>query len=259
MSELHRYPRTRHLEGSFLGEDDDAPVSFDRFAGRHIVVSEKIDGANAAISFTPGGRILLQSRNRFLDVEHVTSGPYAGLHEWAQHVADDLFRILGTRYVMFGEWVKKKQSVFYDALPQPFLEFDVFDTRAQRFVSTPVRRALLRELPVASAPILAEGAFASLAELMVFVGPSRCKTPAWRDALLQAISEAAVANAERFVKETDPSDDMEGLIVKLEENGVVTERAKLVRAPLDGRGGRQAFLHSSVSALRDRLIENKLV
>jgi hypothetical protein len=255
---LHRYPRTRHLEGSFLpiGDDEADTLSFARFAGRRLVVSEKIDGANAAISFTTDGCMLLQSRSRFLDEEHFARGPYAGLHEWAQSVADDLFRVLGDRYVMYGEWVKKKQSVFYDALPSAFLELDILDTRRFHFLGTQERRALIGALPIASAPVLADGVFATRDELAVFLGPSRFKTPSWRTRLMLAINEAHldVDDVERFVNETDPSDDMEGLYLKVEEGGVVTERAKLVR-----QGARAPFLHSQVSAVFDRPVENRVI
>ena len=251
---MFRYPRTRHLSGSYLpiGDDEADVLPFSQFAHQRIVVSEKVDGANAAISFSDEGRMLLQSRSRFLEPEHMEVGPYAGLHQWSQRVEDELFRVLGTRYVMYGEWVKKKQSVFYDALPQDFLELDVLDRRTEQFLSTPRRRALLRGLPIVSVPVLAEGVFSSMRELLVFLGPSRFKTPGWREQLMQAICEAEVSDAERFVRETDPSDDMEGLYVKLEVDGVVRDRAKFVR-----HGARQDYLHASVSVLRDRLVENR--
>jgi RNA ligase len=250
---LHRYPRTRHVEGSYLpsGDDEADVLSFSHFAGQRIVVTEKVDGANAAISFTSEGRLLLQSRNRFLEQDHITVGQYAGLHAWAQGVEDELFRVLGSRFVMYGEWVKKKQSVFYDALPQAFLELDVLDTHTEQFLSVQRRRALLSTLPIASVPILAEGVFQSMGELLVFLGPSRFKTPQWKNHLWGAIADACVSDPDRFMRETDPSDDMEGLYLKVERAGVVQQRAKLVR-----HGARSDYMHASVSVLRDRPVEN---
>lgn len=64
---LHRYPRTPHLEGSAAFDDDDLRAPFDDLAGRHVVITEKIDGVNGAVSFSTHGRLLLQSRSRFLD------------------------------------------------------------------------------------------------------------------------------------------------------------------------------------------------
>src|SRR6266571_1703927 len=51
---MWKYPRTPHLAGSGLQPgDEDLPVAgFEALEGRHLVVEEKLDGANSAISFT---------------------------------------------------------------------------------------------------------------------------------------------------------------------------------------------------------------
>jgi hypothetical protein len=253
--ELHRYPRTRHVEGSATqpGDDDLELAQVRDFVGRHMVVSEKIDGANAAVSFSDQGRLLLQSRSRFLD-ERTLSGTYAGFHDWATQHEDLLWPVLRDRYVMFGEWVFTKQTVFYDALPNAFLELDVLDKDTGEFLSTPRRRQLLRGLPIVSAPVLAEGTFQKLDEVRALLGPSRFKTPGWRDELLTAIALADVEDCERFIRETDPSDDMEGLVLKREENGVVVARAKYVRP-----GFRSPYLHTSSQWLAQRKVRNRVL
>ena len=75
MTPIRKYPRTRHILDSGLQQDDHdlAAAGFEAVAGRHLVVEEKIDGANAAISFDSGGRLLLQSRGHYL-----TGGPRGG-------------------------------------------------------------------------------------------------------------------------------------------------------------------------------------
>ena len=57
-----KYPRTPHLEGSRLqpGDEDLSQIRFSEIAGRHLVVEEKCDGANAAISFSDEGEMFLQ-------------------------------------------------------------------------------------------------------------------------------------------------------------------------------------------------------
>ncbi len=252
--ELRRYPRTPHLDGSSGFDDDDLRVPFDSFVGRHLVVSEKIDGVNGAVSFSSKGRLLLQSRSRFLDHDLPQQGVYAGFIDWAAENEDRLWPVLGTRYVMFGEWLAAKHVVFYDALPAAFVELDVLDTMTNTFLSTERRRTLLRGLPLVGAPVLAAGHFSSMTELMPFLGPSRFKTPGWRDELLYAIAEAEVSDAERFVRETDPSDDMEGLYLKVEEGGIVTGRAKYVRA-----GYRPGFSTSNATWQRTRAVKNRVL
>src|SRR5215472_547697 len=67
MNEIYKYPRTHHIEGSGLqpGDEDLDVVSFHEFAGRFLVVEEKMDGANSAVSFSPEGALLLQSRGHY--------------------------------------------------------------------------------------------------------------------------------------------------------------------------------------------------
>ena len=70
--EMRKYPRTHHLESSRRqpGDEDLDSVPFRALIGRHLVVEEKVDGANAGLSFGARGRLLLQSRGHFL-----TGGP----------------------------------------------------------------------------------------------------------------------------------------------------------------------------------------
>ncbi|WP_153452352.1 RNA ligase family protein [Streptomyces smaragdinus] len=227
---LRKYPRTPHLQGSRLqpGDEDLAQIPFRDIAGRHLVVEEKLDGANAAISFGPGGELRLQSRGHYL-----TGGPrekqFARLKAWAAVVGPGLYERLGTRYVLYGEWLYAKHTVFYDALPHYFCEFDVLDREADAFLSTPRRHALLSGTGVHSVPVLHEGPFTKPAELTALVGPSTARTAHWRETLKEAAVEQGL-DPDRVASETDTSDDMEGLYLKVEENGLTTGRLKWVRA-----------------------------
>jgi hypothetical protein len=226
---MHKYPRTRHIEGSRLGPGDEdlEAAPFADLAGRHLVVEEKIDGANSALSFDASGKLWLQSRGHFL-----TGGArekhFDALKPWAHAHADALRARLGDRYVMYGEWAFAKHTIFYDALPHYFLEFDVLDTETATFLSTPRRRELLAGAPIASVPVLAERSFRRHDELVSLVGRSAFKSASWRDRLADA-ARAEETDVERTIAETDPSDEMEGLYVKVEENGRVVARYKWVR------------------------------
>jgi hypothetical protein len=50
---IKKYPRTPHIQGSRLqpGDEDLSQIQFKDIAGRHMVLEEKVDGANSAISF----------------------------------------------------------------------------------------------------------------------------------------------------------------------------------------------------------------
>jgi RNA ligase len=227
---VFKYPRTPHLAGSRLqpGDEDLAQIPFSQVRGRQIVAEEKLDGANAGISFTGGGELRLQSRGHYL-----TGGPrerqFTLFKAWAAAVAPRLWPVLTDRFVLYGEWLYAKHTVFYDALPHYFCEFDILDQHTGEFLSTPRRAALLAQTPIVSVPVLRSGEFATLVELTSLVGPSTCRTARWRDELVDAAGEAGVEPA-RAVLETDPADAMEGLYLKVEENGRVVERYKWVRS-----------------------------
>jgi RNA ligase len=230
MERLHKYPRTHHLEGSRLqpGDQDLESVPFGEIAGRHLVVEEKIDGANSGLSFDAGGKLLLQSRGHFLR-GGATERQFDILKSWAHAHAPALREVLGQRYVVYGEWLFAKHTVFYDALPHYFLEFDVLDRETGAFLSTDRRRALLAPLPLVSVPVLASGRFERLHELTSLVGRSRLKTERWRESLDEAAREQGLDLA-RVRRETDLADAMEGLYLKLEEEGRVVARLKFIRA-----------------------------
>lgn len=230
MEKIRKYPRTPHIEGSRLqpGDEDLSQIPFGAVKGRHLVVEEKVDGANSAVSFDQGGGLLLQSRGHYL------TGGYRERHynlmkQWAAARRDELFGLLGARYIMYGEWLYARHTVFYDALPHYFLEFDVLDRETGLFLDTPSRRALLKGSSVVSVPVLGEGTFGSKEELLRLLGKSRYVTGNQRRSLYDAAVRQGL-DPERICGEADLSGMMEGLYVKIEEDGRVAGRMKYVRA-----------------------------
>ena len=225
-----KYPRTPHIEGSRLqpGDEDLSQIPFDEIAGRHIVIEEKIDGANTALSFNPEGELLLQSRGRYL------TGGYRERHynlfkQWAGIHRDAFWNALGCRYIMYGEWMYAKHSIYYDALPHYFMEFDILDRETDRFLDTPSRRKITAGLPICSVPVLAEGIYTRREDVLRLLGDSLFITPE-HIANLRAAAEKEKLDPDRICRETDASRTMEGLYIKVEEGGEVVDRVKFVRA-----------------------------
>ena len=226
--QIVKYPRTRHLEGSRLQAGDiadDKPLA--ELAGMALVVEEKLDGANCALSFSPDGGVLLQSRGHYL-----TGGGrerhFALLKTWAVTHMDRLWPVLGTRYVMYGEWLFAKHTVFYDRLAHYFYEFDVLDRSTGQFLSTPARKALLTGLPIMPVPVIHAGPLDSVDQLEALIRPSLYRSTDWRAAL----DRAAIASKSRpdmVARQTDASELAEGLYIKQEDDGVVQQRFKFVR------------------------------
>ncbi|MBQ2647057.1 MAG: RNA ligase family protein [Achromobacter sp.] len=229
--ELFRYPRTPHLEGSRLQEGDHGHdhVPYRDLRGLRLVVEEKLDGANTGLSFSPAGDLLLQSRGHYL-VGGGRERQFNFIKAWAQAHAGWLLQRLEDRYVMYGETLSKKHSVFYDALPHHFFEFDVLDRRTGAFLSTEARRELLAGGPVLSVPVLYDGlAPARLADLKALLRPSLAKTARWRDAFEATVRREGLDLALAW-RQCDKSDLSEGLYIKVEADGRTLGRYKWVRA-----------------------------
>lgn len=226
-----KYPRTQHLEGSRLqaGDEDLSQVPFSEILNKHIVIEEKIDGANTALSFDSQGNLLLQNRGHYLYGGH-RERHYNLFKSWANLHKDAFFDLLEDRYIMYGEWMYAKHTIFYDALPDYFMEFDIYDRIRDVFLSTDERRKITCHLPmIYSVPVLAKGVFTKKDDVLSHLGNSNYITENHIETL-RLISKQLEIDAERQCRETDPSRTMEGLYIKVEENGIVTDRAKFVRA-----------------------------
>jgi hypothetical protein len=225
-----KYPRTQHLSGSRLqeGDEDLSQVPFSEILGKNIVIEEKIDGANSAISFDNDGNLLLQSRGHYLNGGY-NERHYNLMKQWANNNKALFWSVLGSRYIMYGEWMYAKHTVFYDALPDYFMEFDIFDRETGIFLDTKSRRIITEQMGVVhSVPVLAQGIFKSKESILKYLGVSNYITDNHID-VLRKLSEKQGLDVERQVRETDPSMLMEGLYIKVEADGQVKQRVKFVR------------------------------
>ena len=163
------------------------------------------------------------------------------------------WELLSDRYIMYGEWCYGRHTIFYTDLPHYFLEFDLLDTQTHTFLSTERRRLLLQSaLFIASVPVLSTGSYAAPDSLRELIGPSRWIAPDHREQLADAAREAGLDPAQALA-ESDPSGLMEGLYIKIEEDGVVTDRYKYVR-----RGFLQTVLDSGSHWADRPLLPNRL-
>lgn len=231
--EILKYPRTPHLRGSRLQVGDQADtVAYEALAGRHIVVEEKLDGANVALSFGGDGSLLLQSRGHYLQIDQMggRERQFNAYKQWAKAHESALMALLDDRFILYGEWLYAKHSLYYDALPHWFCEFDVWDRSTLQFLDTPRRHALLAGVPVVSVPVLYSGvAPKRVQDLLALLAPSLARSAQWR-----AVFEDQVLRQQLDLplawKQTDGSDLAEGLYIKVEENGQTVARYKFVRS-----------------------------
>lgn len=221
-----KLPRTLHIEGSRLpvGESDPTAIQFDKLSGQFLVIEEKVDGTGVSISLD----------NHFdLEINHrgspVVGKEFRHLRDWAHKHWEDLADTLGERYVLFGEWMFNKHTIFYDNLPHHFLESDVYDKERQIWLSTSARNRLLRHLSfIKQVPVIAAFKPSALYQITNLVGKTKYQTPNWKDTL-QIKAQMFGCAVERVMSETDQSGMMEGLYIKQESDTEVVGRYKYIR------------------------------
>lgn len=241
MADFVKYPRTRHIVGSSLQKGDLGDyVSYEELEGKYLVIEEKIDGANVGISFDKDWNLKLQSRGHYL-----VGGDYSQFDQfktWANTYSSVFFDILGTRYIMYGEWMSNLHTIYYDLLPHFFMEFDIFDTlgltsgtETETFLSTNRRKQMIKNVDVQihQVLVLTEGICkngqVNGITIPQYVGNSHFQSRKNREILageLKAINLEKTRSA-GLMDLNDGS--MEGLYIKWEEDGIVKGRYKYVR------------------------------
>lgn len=197
-----RFPHTPHL--FWLGADQPrgdkvlSPDAAARFLKGELVVEEKVDGTNVGFSVL-NGALVAQSRGEY--IRGSTHPQFSPLWPWLAERQEALTQALGENLVLFGEWCYAVHSVKYDALPDWFLGFDVYDRTVGRFWSAIRRNELLRQIGILSVPELGRGHY-DIRDLRVLL----------------------LGGSSRF------GGAMEGLYLRQEHDGWVHRRAKLVRA-----------------------------
>lgn len=204
-SDFFRFPSIPHLawlgEGGGAREDKVLSLAEVRdLLSRGAVVEEKLDGANLGISLSGSGDIQVQNRGQYIDLP--CSGQFSRLTSWLMQHEGLLRDMLGPNLIMFGEWCAARHSLSYDALPDWFLMFDIYDRDEGMFWDTSRRNA-----------------FAEMAGLFV-VRRICCgyKT-------LDELTRLVMSESSQY-RDGGP---LEGIVVRNEALGWSGRRAKLVR------------------------------
>ncbi|EKM61644.1 uncharacterized protein PHACADRAFT_51353, partial [Phanerochaete carnosa HHB-10118-sp] len=207
---LFKFPRTPHLLNLGAATADDLVRSLlppAAAAGAHVVVTEKVDGANMGFALSADRtRVVAQNRSHF--VNPASHAQFRRLGAWLDARRADLYRVLdrdphfAERYVLFGEWLAATHSVAYSRLPDWFLAFDLYDRATASWTDRKTLEALLADTEIKLVPVLYEGSMPAEDEL------------------------------KRMVQQQSQYTDgrVEGVYVKVEKDGKVVDRGKVVRS-----------------------------
>jgi hypothetical protein len=221
-----KLPRTLHIEGSRLpkGAVDPEAIQFPKLAGEFLVIEEKVDGTGVSIFFDANLNLQIWHRG-----SPALGKEFRVLHNWAKLYEMELYAILEERYVLFGEWMAHKHSIFYDTLPDLFLESDIYDRKENLWLSTMARNFLLTGYQfIHQVPVLAALKPNSLNQIISLIGKPKYQSDKWRLNLWNSC-EKSDQPLDKILKESDQSGLMEGLYIKHEDDRQVVGRYKYVR------------------------------
>lgn len=257
MEPIRKFDRTPHLEGSNLqpGDSTDGQMKIadiqQAHPGARWVWEEKVDGANAGISFNDDLEMRLQSRGHYL-----TGGAREAQFNMLKDIAcareGDFLNVLEDRFILYGEWCAAKHSQFYDQLPHLFIGFDMWDKHDEIFISTARRNEMLEALGLPCSPVVHEDALRSNDKPINLVGRSAYRSENWMEGLLAAAHDAGVSE-EQVLRETDIEGPAEGVYLRLEDDTRLLSRFKFVRP-----GFRQAIEESGSHWSERPIIKNRL-
>ncbi|KAI0701247.1 ATP dependent DNA ligase [Cerioporus squamosus] len=207
---LFKFPRTAHLlDLGSATSDDIVSTILSPMVGDdcHVVITEKVDGANMGFSLSADRtQILVQNRSHY--VNPASHEQFRRLGAWVERHRADLMRVLdrdllfAQRYVLFVEWLAATHSIAYSLLPDWLLAFDLYDRSLDRWADRRTLEALLEGTDIRLVPVLHEGRM-------------------WTEEELRR----AVQQPSKFY-----DGPVEGVYVKVEKQGRVVSRGKVVRA-----------------------------
>lgn len=136
--------------------------------GDHIIIQEKIDGANAAIRYDYAtDTIVAQSRKQILNSDNNLRGFY----EWSQTLDKELVKsILGNDKIAFAEWLVPHTIVYPNDKYNHAYFYDVYDTSTGQYLPQSEIKDIVDKLNLIYVPVFYEGEFISWEHCMSFVG-----------------------------------------------------------------------------------------
>jgi hypothetical protein len=222
-----KIPRTLHVADSRMPDgiiDKDAVKLSDLF-DKFVIIEEKVDGTDVALSFDDNANITIQTRAKV-----ATAKQFTRLYAFANENINQIWDIISDRYIMFGAWMYAKHTVFYDSLDHYFLEYDIYDKSNDEWLSTYKRQELIGDNKniIRSVPILKIGKIHHKEDLKSYITKSVYKSEKWKYEL-EYFCNKYHYNFLNIMKETDDSDLSEGIYIKTEDKDKVVGRYKYIR------------------------------
>lgn len=201
-----KFPRTAHALnlGAATRDDKVLPLSdLNHWINQRcrLLIEEKVDGANIGFHIRGSDhRIIAQNRSHYISSHYHPQ--FAPLDKWIAKHTEDLWELLEPdRTILYGEWLYATHSVYYDALPDYFIAYDLYDVVTKTFLPREELAVRIARTKLHQVPLIYEGIVESQDHLR---------------ALVNGTSEYGAPKRE-------------GIVIRLCDENKVVARAKLVR------------------------------
>lgn len=138
--------------------------------GEHITITEKVDGANAAVAVDFDNTIAAFSRRNRLTMANTLQGFW----EFVQGLnPQKLIDALGQRYILFGEWLVKHTIRYPDTAYKQFYVFDIWDKEIEQYTPWEFTLNVAKQLDLKTVPLFYNGKFKSWDDIYSYVGKTQ--------------------------------------------------------------------------------------
>ena len=136
--------------------------------GDHIIIQEKIDGANFSIRYDAEHDVIgAFSRKRELDFGNNLRGAW----QWAQELNKELVRsVLGTDLILFGEWLVRHTVPYPEEKYNQAYFYDIYDAGSQSYLPQDLVKQYVDQLALNYVPVFYDGEFTSWDDVKQYVG-----------------------------------------------------------------------------------------
>ncbi len=226
-----KFPKIPHLINLGAATRDDKILSASDVktwinANHHVIIEEKIDGANIGIWISAeeveeedsianpplnkgekkrkykNYQIMVQNRSHYINQYYHKQ--FEKIHLWLQAHQYELYDLLiPNETILYGEWVYAKHSISYNQLPDYFIAYDLYSISRNSFDARDVftKKMAEKASSITTVPILYRGKISSLEEIVAYVnGPSTYSTTDNREGIVIRVNSTTSSGREEQSK-----------------------------------------------------------
>ena len=137
--------------------------------GENITITEKVDGANASITYNPEDDVIdAFSRRNKLGFDLTLEGFWNFSQKLDKNIIKEATE--NGKYIIFGEWLVKHSIRYPEDRMKHFYVFDVYNTETQEYMPWEITLQIAEFCGLETVPVFYDGKFQSWEHVNTFLG-----------------------------------------------------------------------------------------